>query len=66
MASRDCFSKVLPNIQLATRYDADGNEIQVILQFVFLLVNNRQYIHCDYHKILISTVHSMHRSMHYC
>lgn len=36
MASRDCFSKVLPNIKLATRFDADGKEIQVILPFFFI------------------------------
>lgn len=29
MASRDIFSKVIPNIKLATRFDADGKEIQV-------------------------------------
>lgn len=29
MASRDIFSKALPNIKLATRFDADGKEIQV-------------------------------------
>ncbi|XP_055378324.1 coiled-coil domain-containing protein 93 [Condylostylus longicornis] len=29
MANRDIFSKHLPNIKLATRFDADGNEIQV-------------------------------------
>lgn len=29
MGSRDCFSKVLPNIKLATRFDADGKEVQV-------------------------------------
>uniref|UniRef100_A0A1Q3F9J8 Coiled-coil domain-containing protein 93 n=1 Tax=Culex tarsalis TaxID=7177 RepID=A0A1Q3F9J8_CULTA len=29
MASKNIFSKHLPNIKLATRFDADGNEIQV-------------------------------------
>lgn len=29
MGTRDVFSKVLPNIKLATRFDADGKEIQV-------------------------------------
>lgn len=29
MANRDVFSKVLPNVKLATRYDAEGREIQV-------------------------------------
>lgn len=29
MANRDVFSKILPNVKLATRYDADGREIQV-------------------------------------
>ncbi|XP_031631503.1 protein furry isoform X3 [Contarinia nasturtii] len=29
MSDRDCFSKVLPNIELATRFDADGKEVQV-------------------------------------
>lgn len=29
MASRNLFSKHLPNVKLATRFDADGNEIQV-------------------------------------
>ncbi|XP_055321348.1 coiled-coil domain-containing protein 93 isoform X2 [Sitodiplosis mosellana] len=29
MGSRDCFSKVLPNVKLATRFDADGKEVQV-------------------------------------
>lgn len=29
MASRDIFSKHLPNVKLATRFDADGKEIQV-------------------------------------
>lgn len=30
MSGKDTFSKHLPNIKLATRYDADGKEIQVI------------------------------------
>ncbi|TDG43026.1 hypothetical protein AWZ03_010548 [Drosophila navojoa] len=29
MANRDVFSKILPNVKLATRYDAEGREIQV-------------------------------------
>ncbi|XP_034102467.1 coiled-coil domain-containing protein 93 [Drosophila albomicans] len=29
MANRDVFSKILPNVKLATRLDADGREIQV-------------------------------------
>lgn len=29
MSGKDTFSKHLPNIKLATRYDADGKEIQV-------------------------------------
>ncbi|XP_058818611.1 coiled-coil domain-containing protein 93 isoform X2 [Topomyia yanbarensis] len=29
MSSKNIFSKLLPNIKLATRFDADGNEIQV-------------------------------------
>ncbi|XP_055541215.1 coiled-coil domain-containing protein 93 isoform X2 [Wyeomyia smithii] len=29
MAARNIFSKHLPNVKLATRFDADGNEIQV-------------------------------------
>lgn len=27
--ARDVFSKALPNVKLATRFDADGKEIQV-------------------------------------
>lgn len=29
MANREIFAKALPNIKLATRFDADGNEVQV-------------------------------------
>ncbi|XP_001360476.2 coiled-coil domain-containing protein 93 [Drosophila pseudoobscura] len=29
MANRDVFSKILPNVKLATRYDEDGREVQV-------------------------------------
>ncbi|ALC42514.1 fidipidine [Drosophila busckii] len=29
MANRDVFSKILPNVKLATRFDAEGREIQV-------------------------------------
>lgn len=29
MTSRDVFSKVVPNVKLATTFDADGKEIQV-------------------------------------
>ncbi|XP_068145769.1 coiled-coil domain-containing protein 93 [Drosophila tropicalis] len=29
MANRDVFSKILPNVKLATRYDAEGREVQV-------------------------------------
>ncbi|XP_030386201.1 coiled-coil domain-containing protein 93 [Scaptodrosophila lebanonensis] len=29
MANRDVFSKILPNVKLATRYDAEGKEVQV-------------------------------------
>lgn len=29
MGTRDVFSKILPNVKLATRFDADGKEIQV-------------------------------------
>lgn len=28
-ATRDVFSKVVPNVKLATTFDADGKEIQV-------------------------------------
>lgn len=34
MTSRDIFAKALPNIKLATRFDADGNEIQVWLNHI--------------------------------
>ncbi|XP_055919878.1 coiled-coil domain-containing protein 93 isoform X2 [Eupeodes corollae] len=29
MANREIFAKALPNVKLATRFDADGNEVQV-------------------------------------
>lgn len=29
MANRDVFSKILPNVKLATRIDAEGREVQV-------------------------------------
>lgn len=37
MGSRDCFSKVLPNIKLATRFDADGKEVQVIIIIIWVI-----------------------------
>lgn len=43
MSTRDCFSKALPNISLATRFDADGKEIQVnILKINFCLVDSEK------------------------
>lgn len=36
MASRDVFSKALPNVKLATRFDAEGKEIQVSLVMISL------------------------------
>lgn len=40
MSSRDCFSKVLPNIKLATRFDADGKEIQVFNNLKIIINEN--------------------------
>lgn len=51
MGSRDCFSKVLPNIKLATRFDADGKEVQVIpFQTVQIRIARKHIEQCYFHS----------------